>query len=213
MTHLVDHLTRSPAAVVDAAWVAYRDLRIDAAAAVPELVRVLGVAADEARALLDDTSTPPSVAMRLTPARTWRYGGVEEDTQFAPPAAGPLGDGRSMSDLFNEAHERLHPNMPPALKAALQAGPKPAAATVRLAELEAALRSAHHCPPDGPCVCETEEWEQDLRQSRDAVVAFLRGAGVGVEERAGDAWDAVPGALKGAYAADLGRDLAGEVPF
>jgi hypothetical protein len=170
--------------------------------------------------LVDHLTSGLSVA-EVPPSgvREQRYGGVDEDTQFTPPAAGPkparveldalaaVGiDRNTYGHAFNAATRAVEPGTvllsdrerivrAALLEAAprLQAGPKPAAATVRLVDLEAALRSAHHCPASVPsCICETDEWDDDFRGTRDAVVAFLRGAGVGVDERRGDAWDTQP---------------------
>jgi hypothetical protein len=141
--------------------------------------------------LIDELSQslPPAVQAGV---RESRYGGVDEDTQFTPPAPCPCGSSSRHHDQQVVMVEAALATSS-ALTVPGPAGPKPAAATVRQVDLEAALRSAHHCPPDGrPCVCETDEWDTDLRRTRDAVTAFLRRSGVGVDERTGDAWDAAP---------------------
>lgn len=73
--------------------------------------------------------------------------------------------------------------------------PKPA---VKRADLHDAVLTAlaHHtaCPgPDGcGCDVDTELLEKTAREVVTGVVGVLRNAGVGVEERVGDAWDVAP---------------------
>lgn len=120
--------------------------------------------------------------------RESRYGGADEDTQFVttPGEAAPGVHLAPAADLHTALPRRPIPS---------QAGPKPCVKRADLHDVVlSALAHLAGCTGQDGCTCDVDPdlVENTTRDVVTNLVGVLRTAGVGVEERVGDAWDVAP---------------------